>query len=130
MGWIKPQNFKDWQYIFSASRKDTPGMALALGGKGFMIQTFVGGDPYVWQPFPDSTYANEWNHIAVSYNDGNVTFYLNGTKIGTAYQSMNFLPDWQVFTDYTYLIGALTKDVSDTNGFKGQLDEVRFIIKP
>jgi hypothetical protein len=63
-----------WQYILSIELSSG---VISLG--------YYNGSSYTyWQPaFTVSTVLGRWSHMAMSYDGTNLSFYINGTRIGT-----------------------------------------------
>src|SRR3989344_7008065 len=108
--WIKPNSqVEDYGALFSQAA--TSGFWYRGSGAGAnagKIDYYFSGDHLN----NTSLTNNVWNHICVSNNSGNATFYLNGASDGTVSSAPSFNAD---------TIGH------DTNGitFKGSLDDVR-----
>lgn len=115
--WIKPNTVAGTQAIIS---KAGAGRDIVLridnGGK-LTAHYYVSG--YVWCAPVDATItANEWSHVACTWDGTNLSVYHNGEMLQSVAPAM--LPN---FTSNSWSIGALTASGQET--FNGQIDEVK-----
>ena len=104
--WMRPQ-----QYQGSVSLTSAQGdLSTSVDGKGMLTiklgsKTVQSAEGYI--------VTDEWHHYAVTYNVGTVKFYRDAQLIGTA------------STRLATRFPALQSVTMGTDGFKGQIDEVR-----
>lgn len=143
--WIKPTNFNDNQSIVAVDANGgTNGWSLGLSGNqlylyfpSFANQFFSG--IVLQATIPPDILANQWFHVALTYQGSTRTLYVNGIQIATSssttYRIQNpfagtidlplIIPAADSNRDY--LIGA-----ENSNGsarFVGDIDEVRIYNK-
>jgi len=93
--WVNMDGPTNWPYIFSLDYAgngswNSPWASYILGFTGNTLEpdfgTAVSGD---WTAAENSTsiFANQWNHIAGTYDGSNLNIYVNGVLLTTAPQS-------------------------------------------
>ncbi len=110
-----------------SSRDDLPGNAQQVRGYIFYAepgntwQFWTGAGPIPWKTVqgPDVN-LGEWDHLAGTYADGMMEFYVNGESVGkTASQIV-------LNASQEFLIGAGANETANHNYFfRGMIDEVR-----
>ncbi len=124
--WIKPtQRKSEAQPLFDKSGILSgvfhPLFTLAIAADSMQLQTEIAGAPScVSQQFVSdgSMLQNLWNHVMVTYDDGVLTFYINGSEAGAHAAAPSGVCD-QVRE--LFLGGS---DRADTLPFAGEMDEV------
>ncbi|SCA62915.1 hypothetical protein SCG7109_AF_00010 [Chlamydiales bacterium SCGC AG-110-M15] len=104
----------DNKAVFSLQLRENGEIQFIMGKKDGSVFELSAGFPKV----------NQWNNVAVSYNDigGGVTLYLNGSTI--AFGAMDPLQRLTGSNNEPLQIGRYTNNFGDNN-FKGVMDEVR-----
>ena len=78
----------------------------------------------------DSVSANDWNHVTMAYDNGNVKFFVinpqGDLKAATAIAAK---PNWKASGVTTKLTLGNNSNFNATNIFRGQVDEFRFFTK-
>ncbi len=77
-----------------------------------------GGGGLGWGNGLIAPYANQWIHVAVTWNDGAVAQYINGEEVSTG--NINFI---DTADDTPVTIGCVSSN--NTESFVGSIDEVR-----
>jgi Concanavalin A-like lectin/glucanases superfamily len=136
--WVKPQTASNGNYIFSIDHYY--GYKLQLQSNNFPFLT-VSTDTGIHDEDdnPGSVQLNQWSHVIVTFANGIVTFYINGTLTKTVDATGNLIPVKTIvnacignelpksaynFTDTTnpnYFYGA--------SFFIGALDDIRLYNK-
>ena len=120
--WLHSDAIGDVDEVFGswASGQKKIGYYLYASGKQFLSVSPNGGSTTTGNGTTGIA-AGSWQHIAVAFNSGAVTFYVNGILAGTdtglatdAYASAN-----------PYSIGWWYGDSAAANSFEGRIDEVR-----
>jgi len=84
----------------------------------FRADSAEGGDAFGWGNGLLVDYANEWVHVAVTWDDGAVIQYINAEEVSTGNVSFRDTAD-----DTPMTIGCVQSDWTET--FVGTIDEVR-----
>lgn len=116
MAWINLDNITGVQSIFSSVQGG--------GGDGWRFGTNGSGLRFTTLGAQDFNQAasltvGSWYHVAVTVNNDNITFYLNGNVIGSAIASVNYIEEQAGFE--VKLGGKST----GTENMFGRMDEVR-----
>ena len=110
--WIYSNNIANEQMVYS-NTNTTIGWHIEVYQSKTMIQVYPGGG-YTFSTTPMS--SNTWYHIAVTYNNGSIAYYLNGIPNGTATQTFS------VPTGLAKRIGFFYNNSLPWNG---KIDDVR-----
>ena len=105
-----------------SSRDDFPQRGYIFYAEpGNTWQYWTGGGPNHWQPIQGpAVNLGEWDHLAGTYTDGKMMFYVNGELVGERDTEIHVNPAQE------FLIGAGANETANHNYFfKGIIDEVR-----
>lgn len=111
--WVYSNSIGTEQLVFS-NDNGSIGWHLEVYNSRVIMQIYPGG---TWTYSTNPLTSNTWYHIAVTYNSGSVTYYLNGAQNGTASYS------YTVPTGLTKYIGLF---FSGAYPWNGKIDDVRF----
>ena len=113
--WIKPTILTGSKVILSkvGAGRD---IVLSVNNGKFTVHYFVGG--YVWfVPATATVPANEWTHVACTWDGATMVMYQNGEEIHSFQPGT--LPN---FTTNNWVVGSLS---TGNENFGGQIDEVK-----
>ena len=128
--WIKPLSWADYEGFLSYATDNGVGTQSGFGfsyystGWRFYIKTDSESndiDDYA-SLVEVSTPANQWTHLAATYNGSKVIIYRNGSALDSAAAEGSNI-DW-THAPSNLEFGSYTKD-GDTGYFHGYIDEVR-----
>ena len=121
--WVNAERFRNGDGIITKGQNITS-YAMRLGGDGRVMFTANFGEPFGFVGSGDwfsagSISANQWHHVAVSYDGSTIRFYIDGVKDTTE------VPVELLFGRATQPlhIGADLPD--DNQYFDGRVDDVR-----
>jgi len=125
--WIKPLSWADYEGFLSYANDDDEGetesgfgFSYYSTGWRFCIKTDNDTINYS-SALEASTPANQWTHLAATYDGSQVVIYRNGSALDSAPVSGNI--DW-THSPSNLEFGSYTKD-GNTRYFHGYIDEVR-----
>lgn len=127
--WVKPTQRKaQAQPLFEntgiVSGTLQPIMGLAIAANSMQLQTDIVGAPScVPQQFVSdgALLQNLWNHVMVTYDEGILTFYINGGEAGAHTFAA---PDGICGDSQNVYLGKTERSSSNTLPFAGEMDEV------
>lgn len=79
LAWVYSNNIASEQMIFTNTNATTSGWHIEVYGSKLIMQDARGP----WKSSTNAMSSNSRQHVAVVYNNGIVTFYLNGGTNGT-----------------------------------------------
>ena len=117
-GWINRESGSTNKSILSKRNEPfTEGYDFKINSSGYLEATWKNGSTQTLVSSV-SIPENEWHHVAIIYNSGSATLYIDGVADTTA--SLSAPTD----TSQSFYIGAANKN-SPTAFFEGNIDEVR-----
>lgn len=116
MAWINLDNITGVQSIFSSVQGGgSDGWRFGTNGSGLRFTT-LGAQDFNQAA---SLTVGTWYHVALTVNNDDITFYLNGNEIGSATASVNYIEE-----DAGFEVKLGGKSTGAENMF-GRMDEVR-----
>jgi hypothetical protein len=120
MAWVNPASTAALQRIFSGSAGDGNGWGWGVLGTSFQRFTTYGVFDFD-QNVGTQVQAGAWQHLAVTFDGGTATFYVNGESVDSK-SGGNFRPN----ANETFaLFGLPTSAGGNIELFNGTIDEVR-----
>lgn len=122
--WVKPEQLTEFTTIFFGGRDSSHWISIVpKGHQGINHNTMVWSGNINWYDASSGMQipVDEWSHLAVTVNEGRVTFYINGER---KFSGDNF-PNIFIDTNGFFALGVNFWD----EPFKGLIEEVRIYEK-